>query len=88
MQKQLKISINGRQYSIATDENHQDVIEAAQLVDALMKSNIEKMPNVSDDKIALLVALHLATDLAKSRRLLEEGEVILGGIVQKLDQAI
>ena len=63
-------------------------MQAAQLVDTLMKSNIEKMPNVSDDKIALLVALHVATELAKSKRLLEEGEVVLGSIVQKLNEAI
>ena len=71
MQKHLKISINGRQFSIATDENDADVYSAAQIVDSLIKNNLGKVPVGNEDKVAILVALHLATDLAKSQRLLQ-----------------
>ena len=88
MQKQLKISIQGKQYSIATDENDQDVLQAAALVDGLMQDKGSKMPHAGDDKVALVVALHVATDLAKSKRLLETEEARLGALVQLLDDAV
>ena len=87
MQKQLKITLNGKQYSIATDEHDQDILQAAELVDALFKARSEKMPTLSEDKIALMVALHLATDLAKSQRLLADDEVRLGHIVSLMADA-
>jgi cell division protein ZapA (FtsZ GTPase activity inhibitor) len=74
MQKQLKVSINGKQYSLATDELDTDVYQAAQLVDTLLKSKLEKAPHLNEDKLALVVALHLATDLAKNQRLLRANE--------------
>ena len=40
-QKNLKISILGKSYSIATDENSDDVHQAARLVDDLMKRNVQ-----------------------------------------------
>ena len=82
MQKSLKVTINGKQYSIATDEHDQDVLQAAQLVDALIKSKGTAIPNASEDKTALVAALHLATDLVKSQRLLADGEVRLGQLLQ------
>ncbi|NDD54052.1 cell division protein ZapA [bacterium] len=86
MQKVLKVTINGKQYSIATDEHDQDVIQAAQLVDSLISGKREKMPTLGDDKIALMVALHLATDLTKSQRVVAEGEAQLGQLVQLVDE--
>jgi cell division protein ZapA (FtsZ GTPase activity inhibitor) len=87
MQKQLKITLNGKQYSIATDEHDQDILQAAELVDALFKAKSEKMPTLSEDKIALMVALHVATDLAKSQRLLADDETRLGHIVSLMTDA-
>ena len=81
MQKQLKITLNGKQYSIATDEHDEDILQAAELVDSLLKAKSEKMPTISEDKIVLMVALHLATDLAKSQRLLTDDEVRLEHMV-------
>lgn len=88
MQKQLKISINGKQYSLATDEHDNDVYCAAQMVDSLIKSKLEKMPNTHEDKIALVVALHLATDLAKSQRLLQDNEHKLSQLLALLHKEV
>ncbi len=74
MQKQLKITINGKHYAIATDEDDNDVYYAAQLVDSLLKSKTEKLPAGSEDKAALIVALQLATDLSKAQRELKSVE--------------
>jgi cell division protein ZapA (FtsZ GTPase activity inhibitor) len=81
MQKQLKITLNGKQYSIATDEHEQDVVQAASLVDTLLTAKREKMPTLSDDKIALMTALHLATDLTKAQRVLLEDEAKVEHII-------
>ena len=88
MQKQLKVSIRGKQYVLFTDEHEQDILQAARLVDSLMDDKSAKMPNVTDDKVALVVALHLATDLTKSKRLLDTEEVRLGALLQLLDDVV
>ncbi|MBS1987451.1 cell division protein ZapA [Candidatus Dependentiae bacterium] len=71
MQKSLKISIMGKQYSIATDQdNNDDIIQAALLVDQLMKNKTAQSA-LSEEKVAVVVALQLAADLQKKIRLLE-----------------
>jgi cell division protein ZapA (FtsZ GTPase activity inhibitor) len=71
MQKQLKVTINGKQYSIATDENDHDIVDAAELVDSLLKSKAAKQAPGTEDKAALIVALQIAKDLAKNKRHLQ-----------------
>lgn len=70
MQKSLKISIMGKLYSIMTDEDDGSIEEAAQIVDDLMKS---KMGNssLSEEKIAVVVALQLAAEMKKKSKLIE-----------------
>lgn len=71
MQKSLKISIMGKQYTIATDEDNDDIIQAAQLVDQLMKNKMAQLSSLSQDKVAVVVALQLAADLQKKTQLLD-----------------
>jgi cell division protein ZapA (FtsZ GTPase activity inhibitor) len=71
MQKNIRITINGRQYSISTDENEADVYDAAQLVDSLLRDKAGNLSPNDEQKATLVVALQLATDLAKQRRLLQ-----------------
>ncbi len=87
MQKQLKITLNGKQYAIVTDEHDQDITQAAELVNVLFKAKSEKMPSMSEDKIALMVALHLAADLAKSQRLLANDEVRIEQVISLIADA-
>lgn len=86
MQKQLKVTINGKHYSIATDENDTDVQQAAQLVDNLLKQNIEKLPIGAAESATLLVALQLATDLTKNNRLLSGYETRVEQLVDLLSK--
>ncbi len=88
MQKQLKITLNGKQYSITTDEHEQDVVQAAELVTNLFGAKREKMPSLSEDKIALMVALHIAIDLAKSQRLQAEDEVKVEHIISLMTDSV
>ena len=88
MQKQLKITLNGKQYAIATDEHEQDVVQAAELVNNLLRAKCEKMPSLSEDKVALMVALHIAIDSAKSQRLLVEDEVKVEHIISLMADSV
>lgn len=55
----------GKQYSIATDQdNNDDIIQAALLVDQLMKNKTAQSA-LSEEKVAVVVALQLAADLQK-----------------------
>jgi len=83
MQKQLKVSINGKMYTIATDEHEQDVYDAAQLVDSLVSG---KSTAKGDDRSSLLVALQIATDLIKCRRLLWADERRLEHLVAFIEK--
>ena len=69
--KKLKVAIFGKSYSITTDENENDVFQAVELVNSLMKAIAGKTQLQDDSKIAVLAALQLANDLSKSRRLLD-----------------
>jgi cell division protein ZapA len=61
--KSLKISIMGKSYLITSDEDDELIINAAQMVDGLMKKKSEKMPLNGENRVAIVVALQLATDL-------------------------
>src|SRR5580698_6062432 len=71
VQKNLKISIFGKTYLVSTDEDDGCILQAAQLVDDLMKNKAGKMAPVGEDKIAVIVALQFATDLTKKNKELE-----------------
>ncbi len=85
MQKHLTITIHGKQYSIATDENDHDIYTAVQLVESLLKGNLEKMPPNSDHKAVLAVALRLATDLVKNQHVLKTYEQKVGQLVDFME---
>ncbi|KKQ49471.1 MAG: hypothetical protein US69_C0005G0029 [candidate division TM6 bacterium GW2011_GWF2_38_10] len=65
MQKNLKVSILGKDYAIATDEGENSVQQAAELVDALMSQYAQRFPRAGEGKIAVVVALELASKLAQ-----------------------
>lgn len=88
MQKHLKISINDKQYSIATDEIDTDIYSAAQLVDSMMKNKVGKVSTSNGESVATIVALHLATDLAKTQKMLEACENRLEKLLNLCDKEV
>jgi len=74
IQKNLKVSILGKTYVIATDEDDAHITQAAELVHTLMKAKIEKSSTKKEEKIAIIVALQLATDLIKKQQELKRYE--------------
>lgn len=65
-QKSLKISILGKNYLINTDENQEDVFAAAGLVDSMIREQASKVAAGDECKVAVIIALQLATDLTKA----------------------
>ncbi|MBN2800488.1 MAG: cell division protein ZapA [Deltaproteobacteria bacterium] len=65
---QQRITIRGRQYTVKTDEDDVDIQEVARTVDEKMEAFAKRATRVDDYTIAMLVALNLASDLARLRR--------------------
>lgn len=72
--KSLKVSILGKSYALATDESSELVYQAAAMLDGLMQSKAAGVAAGSLDKVALITALQLATDLIKTQQSLKEYE--------------
>lgn len=87
MQKSLKISVFGKSYSIIADENDQEVLLAAELVNSIMNSKAGKAPQaVESEKIAVVAALQLALELNKKNLMLVQCESKAENLVRLLDQ--
>ncbi len=86
MEKQrLRVTIAGKNYTLATDESAEVVLEAAELVDSLL-SDIGSASVTTD--IAVLVSLQLAADVTKVRKLLDAVEKKTTGLSAQLDDAL
>lgn len=60
----------GKQYSITTDQDDNEIIQAAQLVDQLMKNKTAQSA-LPEEKVAVIVALQLAAEMQRKTQLLE-----------------
>lgn len=68
-QNALTITILGRNYSIVTDEDHETVTKAAQLVDMHLKKSVNASTSPKDAiKKTTFVALQIAVDLIKKNQ--------------------
>ena len=87
IQKNLKVTIYGKEYPIVTDEDEKIVYRAAHMVDALLKKVTEKSPSMGlDSRVAILVALQIATDLAKQLSFIENIESKTSALSALLDK--
>jgi len=69
--KKLKVEIFNDQYSLISDENEQDLLNAAQLVDELMKKISEKSGIGDAKKVAVLAALKISRQLVNLQHCLD-----------------
>ncbi len=72
--RNLKVSILGSSYSLATDEDADVVYQAAAMVDSLLQGKGGSISSNVFDKIAVVTALQLAADLIKMKKSLDEYE--------------
>ncbi len=61
--KTYKVTIFGEQYAFMSDEPEQHVAFVAHIVDSAMQEIAQKMPRIPSGKVAVLVALQLASKL-------------------------
>ena len=66
--KKLKVNIFGESYSISTDENEEDVQQAVEMVNTLIKDITAKTNFRDNFKVVVLVALQLASRLNKKSK--------------------
>ncbi|HBS48170.1 TPA: hypothetical protein DEO28_03740 [Candidatus Dependentiae bacterium] len=83
----LKVSIFGKDYSIATDENQEHILKAAKLLDDLLKV-IANGSSTVDHKIVVLAALQMATDLVKQKNFNDILEVKVNELVKLIDDSL
>ena len=65
--KTYKVTIFGEQYTFMSDESEQHVAFVAHIVDSTMQDIAQKMPRIPSGKIAVLVALQLASKLTHAQ---------------------
>jgi len=61
--KKIKIEIFNDQYSLISDEKEDELLQASQFVDSLMKEISDKSSLKDEKKIAVLAALRIASRL-------------------------
>lgn len=84
--KSFKITIFGENYSLMSDETEEHVHSVAQQIDSLMKEVAHKMPQAPVEKIAVLVALQLASQLDHAKSLNSRYEMSHESLIEKINQ--
>ena len=74
IQKNLKVTLFGKNYSIATNEDEVIILEAVELLNDLMKNKVGKATSIDMEKLAAIIALEIAVDLTKISSQLREYE--------------
>lgn len=88
-EKTLKISILGKSYTVVTDEQDVDVYAAAGMVDKFFQEKGLNLPAGQGqlaDKIAVVVALQIATELVKAKKALKQCESACAGLTGMIEQ--
>jgi|GEM_PF-1248214 len=93
MQKNLKISIFGKSYFVASDEKEDELLFAAKMLDDIMKNSVgssdESLQGKAiDEKIVVITALQVALELNKKNKLLEQYESKFEALSELVDNAV
>jgi cell division protein ZapA (FtsZ GTPase activity inhibitor) len=85
VQKHLKITILKKDYFVTTNENADEILKSAKLVDELIREKTKNSPSGNDEKIAIVTALHLATEVARYKKKLNEYEKKAANMILLID---
>lgn len=69
--KKIKVSILGEDYYLKSDESESMILSAADLVSKNIKEICDKYPEIDFTKVSTLVAIQMATNLLKSKNLID-----------------
>ena len=80
-----KLLIFGDHYSVVSDESPTQLTKAASTVDALMKEISAKVPHIDEKRIAVLVALQLASKITSLESQAEQTEMRHKELVDRVE---
>jgi len=87
MEKKIfNVSIFGKNYSFASDDNEEDIYRAVHLVDTLLREISSQAKCNNEGKIAVLAALKFATDAVKEQSATESHQAKLNEITSLLNR--
>jgi len=90
--KQYTIEIFGDQYTLRSDESETHIMKSAELVDTYMKEIADKAATKNNERIAVLVAVRLASMLLYKEAELEQRELheeeILALVERELQKSV
>lgn len=87
-QKKYKLSIAGGEYTVISDEPQELIVKSADMVDSLMKELLMAAPKADQQKIAVLVALQLASKLYKAELQVADKSEHEKSLLNQIDQFI
>ncbi|MCX5924760.1 MAG: cell division protein ZapA [Candidatus Dependentiae bacterium] len=85
---QYKVDIFGEQYVLVSDESAELVINTARCVDSLMKEIATKNNGIDTKKIAVLVALQLASQLVNLKDEKNKNIIQQAHLIDRIEQAL
>lgn len=86
--RRIKLSIFGETYTLVSDECDEHLVQAARLVDSLMRDFSSRAQGIDGKKLALLVALNLATELRKAEGNLAESRECNLMLARRIDEEL
>lgn len=86
--KNIKVTIFGDEYSLVTDESHDQIKQAAHLVDTYMQEIVHKGFLSNEKKIAVLGALRLASKVMQLETIVQNEQKKEQDLIALLDRAL
>ncbi len=87
--KAYKVTIFNKEYSLISDESEKHILEAAQMVDALMKNLHDGTKSNSDiQKLSAFAALQIASSLLHSKNLQNKSKKAVSDLITFIDRQL
>jgi cell division protein ZapA len=85
---QYKVEIFGEQYVLVSDESADHIASAARLVDTFMKEITTKAAGADTKKVAILVALQLASQLLNLQEKREKDTIAHANLIHTVEHIL
>jgi cell division protein ZapA len=86
--KRYVVQIDGQEYTLVSDETQEHVLKSAQLVDEVIRSIAHKSSAADMQKVAILTAVRLASDVLRMQQELLDIEMRQETLVQHIAQEL
>jgi len=88
----VSVSLLGQTYQLRSDQSPDHLVEVASYLDQKLKHVAKGLPQMANEKVAILTALNIASELfaerLKSKELHQELEVEINQINRSVDQLL